>query len=196
MERKDNETYISYIKRVTDYCADKKISYSEWGDYVLGTENNYSSENLRKAFYVCEKIFKNIDIDSCESDETFERLEALKEEIKKERLKTQTCNIERNRIDRQKAREELFYEQVGEYIKKVIPPQLETVHIRHTSNKYILTLADIHYGAEFVTQSNEYSKKIAKDRFEILKGETIRFIKERGLRELTIVGLGDFCKVY
>ena len=61
MERKENETYISYIKRVTNACSDKKISYSEWGDYILGTDNNYSSENLRKAFYVVYKLLNKID---------------------------------------------------------------------------------------------------------------------------------------
>lgn len=47
-------------------------------------------------------------------------------------------------------------------------------------------------GAEFISVNNEYSPKIVKDRFEILKSETIDFIKNKGLTELTIVGLSDY----
>lgn len=193
MVRKENESYISYIKRCTNACADKKITYDEWGNSILGVENAYGSENLRKAFYVVSKLLNNLNENDCaNSDEVLEELEILKKEIKKERLKLQTVNVERNRIDRQDARLELWYEQVGNFVKKLKPPILENIKIRNTNKKYIQTIADIHYGAEFVSSNNEYSPKIVKDRFEILKCETIKFIKEKGLSELTIVGLGDF----
>ena len=56
MQRKDNESYLSYVRRVTEACSDKRITYSEWGDCVLGAENVYSSDNLRKAFYCVSKM--------------------------------------------------------------------------------------------------------------------------------------------
>ena len=119
MQRKDNESYLSYVRRVTDACADKRISYSEWGDCVLGVDNVYSSDNLRKAFYCVSKMLNKIEDDSIE-DDMFEELESLREEIRKERVKLQTVNIERSRIERQDARYELFYEQIGQYIQKVV----------------------------------------------------------------------------
>ena len=54
--RKQNEEYVDYMKRIIRMCADKQISYSEMGDALLGDLNCYSAENLRKAFYVLEKI--------------------------------------------------------------------------------------------------------------------------------------------
>lgn len=193
MRKGNEESYLSYIKRITNACADKTISYEEWGNLLLGDENTYSSENLRKSFYVISKLLNKLDEDVCsDSNEVLQELEELKASIKKERYKLQTVNVERNRIDRQSARVELFYEQIADCIKKLVPPTLEYVHIRNTKKKYIQTLSDIHAGADFVSCNNEYSPKILKDRFEILKGQTIDFIKDKGLKELTIVGLSDY----
>lgn len=189
IKRYDGETETSFIIRC---CQAKTVEcWDEVGDYinsVLGYDK--SSSAYRKMYQYYTKVKE--DIKDITIEEQMRELEELKQKIELEKKKIQTLNIEKNRLDRQDARKELFYEQVGDYIKKLIPPQLENVKIRNINKKYILTLADIHYGAEFAIQNNEYNKKITKDRFEILKGETIKFIKEKGLSELTIVGLGDF----
>ena len=56
---------------------------------------------------------------------------------------------------------------------------------------YILTIADIHYGAEFISQNNEYSRDICKQRLEFLVGEIENFVNKHQINELTIVSLGD-----
>ena len=61
MEKLKDESYISYIKRITNQCKDKKITFSEWGDYILGDENVYSDDNCRKGFYIVRKILDRLD---------------------------------------------------------------------------------------------------------------------------------------
>ena len=58
--RNENESYISYLKRIIQLVKDDKIGYSEMGDCLLGSKNVYSSENLRKGYYVLQKISDNI----------------------------------------------------------------------------------------------------------------------------------------
>lgn len=194
LRRYENESEDAFIYRVCDAKGTEDLlTWEDIGDFLndeLGY--NYSSSKYRKAYQYTQNMIEANKDKFYDVDSQIEELETLKEELKRERVKLQTVNIEKNRLDRQDARWELFYEQIGQYVKKVIPPQLETVHIQKHDKKYIQVLTDIHYGAVFATLNNEYNPKIVKDRFEILKEETIQFIKEKGITELTVVGLQDF----
>ena len=191
-KRYENETDDELIYRI---CSQKEM-IGCWQDVadILNDllDENYNESKYRKAYQAQKKIIDLKQESLADINEQLDELNQLKEDLRKERMKLQTVNIEKNRINRQDARYELFYEQIGEYIKKLTPPKLENIHIKKSNKKYIQTLADIHMGSEFVSANNEYSPKIVKDRFEILKSETIHFIKEKQLEELTIIGLSDF----
>ena len=94
MGRKENETYLQYIKRVTELCFNKLISYTEWGDCVLGTENVYSEDNCRKGFYIVSKMLNKFDDEIVMNDKEIEKsLKDLRYELLKERKKLQTINL-------------------------------------------------------------------------------------------------------
>ena len=84
MERLKDEEYISYVKRVTSACSNKQITYSEWGDYILGTENVYSDDNCRKGFYIVSKLIDKLD-SNCEitDDKLIKEIEIKKRELQK-----------------------------------------------------------------------------------------------------------------
>lgn len=191
--RYDMETDDELIYRICSMKGNENLL--TWNDIadvlnnLLGT--TYTESKFRKFYQNAQKIINKKQEELADLSNQLDELEELKESIRKERMKLQTVNIERNRIDRQDARKELFYEQIGQYIKKVNPPKLDRVYTKKQDKKYILTLSDVHMGADFVSVNNEYSPKIVKDRFEILKEEVINFIKDKGLQQLTIVGLGD-----
>ena len=197
IKRQDGETEEQLLCRISQQKDENNLTWQDIADIMNKLLNyNYSESRYRKHFAKIKNFFnddENIeyDIDVEEINDEITKLEKLKKEIKAERIKLQTCNVERNRLDRQEARWELFYEQVGNYIHNLTPPKLENIKIKDTNKKYIQTLADIHMGAKYVVTNNEYNPNIVKQRFEILKGETIKFIKEHGLEELTILGLED-----
>lgn len=117
------------------------------------------------------------------------------QELRKERIKLQTANIERSRIDRSEARQEMYYEHVGQIIKALPIPNFEQITDTDDDvadqRDYILTITDIHFGAEFLSENNKYSKKIALERFEYLLDKTIHFIKQNKLTNLKVICLGD-----
>lgn len=197
IKRQDGETEEQLLCRISQQKDENNLTWQDIADIMNKLLNyNYSESRYRKHFAKIKNFFnddENIeyDIDVEEINDEITKLEKLKKEIKAERIKLQTCNVERNRLDRQEARWELFYEQIGNYIHNLTPPKLENIKIKDTNKKYIQTLADIHMGAKYVVTNNEYNPNIVKQRFEILKGETIKFIKEHGLEELTILGLED-----
>lgn len=188
----DGETEDELIYRI---CSMKE-AIGTWKDVsevlneLLGYE--YDESCYRKKYQSFQKILGANKNKFADGEKQIEELERLQNDLRKERYKLQTVNLERNRIDRQDARQSLFFEQVSQYIQKMETPILKyEVNDTDEEIKYIQTIADIHYGSQFATDTNEYNTKIAKDRFEILLSETIKFIKRNSVDTLTIVLLGD-----
>ena len=115
------------------------------------------------------------------------------DELRKERMKLQTLNVERNRLDRSLYRQELFYEYVGQMVKELPWPEFKPLFPKtyQGEKEYCLCLADLHYGSTFKSENNEYSPTIAKERFEYLLDELIAFVKDKQLNHINVLELGD-----
>lgn len=189
--RNHGETDEQLIYRVCS-LKDTIGTWQQVADIINSlTNNNYDESVYRKKYQSFNTIMNANQDKFVDAQTQLDDIEEQKEILRKERIKLQTVNIERNRIDRQEARRELWYEQIGQYIKTLDAPKLENIKIRRTNVKYIQSLADIHYGANFKSANNEYSREIVKRRFEILKSKTIDFIKDKGIETLYVVDLGD-----
>lgn len=187
----ENENIDAYIYRI---CENKGIMTWEEVADILNDELDYeySSSKYRKAYQAQKKIIDLKQESLASLEDQFEELKELKEELRKERVKLQTLNLERNRITREDARQELFYEQIGQYIKSKECKKLQPHRIPKNKNmKYLLGIADVHAGAKWATNTNEYDMKIVHDRFEILLEEVESFIDDKQLDELNIALLGD-----
>jgi hypothetical protein len=121
-----------------------------------------------------------------------EEKKLIEENIRKERYKLKATNLERDRKDRQGSRFELFYENVRDAITTLPLPEIKSYSIKKDNDdEYVVLIADVHFGAKFVSAHNEYSIEIVKQRFSKLLSELIVLIEERHLRKLIILGLGD-----
>lgn len=114
-------------------------------------------------------------------------------ELRKERMKLQTANIERNRLDRKEARQEMYYEQIGSACKTLPIPDFEPLSCSDNfeSMSYVVTISDQHYGATFESENNAYSPAIFRERLSYLAGRLIQFVKHKAVPHITIVSLGD-----
>ena len=192
-KRYDGETEEQLLYRIGQMKDELGYSWQEVADIMNGLlDYDYSESKYRKQFCTFKKMLEaNENIFSDENGYKQE-LDTLKHDIKSERLKLQTLNLERNRLDREEARHELFYEQIGQYIKSREVPKLVPLYKPRKANmKYLLGIADIHANARWKTNTNEYSMDIVSQRLTTLLIETIKFIEEKGLDELNIVLLGD-----
>ena len=194
-ERMNGETDNELIYRV---CQDKERigSWQEVTDILndlLG--KNYTESKYRKQFQSFCQMFRASNLENVTTSEYEEKLRQREEDLRKERIKLQTLNMERSRIDRQEARQDLFYEYIANAIEAL--PLPEFVEWENNDDfgckeyEYVLSIADIHYGAEFVGQSNSYSREVVKERFEYLTGEVLQFVKDNNVHNLHIVCLGD-----
>ena len=192
-KRYDGETEEQLLYRIGQMKDELGYSWQEVADIMNDLlDYDYSESKYRKQFCAFKKMLEaNEDIFS-DDDGYKEELNSLKHDIKSERLKLQTLNLERNRLDREEARHELFYEQIGQYIQSREVPKLTPLYKPRNKNmKYLLGIADIHANAKWRTNTNEYSMDIVSKRLMKLLVEVIQFVKEKELDELNIVLLGD-----
>lgn len=188
----DNETDEELIYRI---CS-AKDEIGSWQDVsnilnsLLNTE--YTESKFRKQFQSFQKMLEANQSRILEDDNYLKELELKMEQIRKERIKLQTANVERNRVDRNISRQEMYYEFVGKLCNTLPLPEFYPVFIsRDIDKQYLVTIADVHYGAKFVSENNEYSPEIARERFENLTGELIDFVKNSAINTIHIASLGD-----
>lgn len=179
VNKRTDESYLSYSKRITQLLTDGLINCDEWGKAILG-ENIYSSENTRRCAKFFSQFISNLENDLIESENEDKVVEIKKalEDLKSERIKIQTANLEYNANAKFEARNELFNEKIVEAIKSLAPIQIK--HIEHkTFNQGktgLLCISDLHAGSNYQIKGlyneivNSYSFDIMKDRLWRLIG--------------------------
>lgn len=190
------ETYEQACKDISDKLeGNNDLDWSEIKDKyniqcAVDTIRKSSSTIFGGQFrteYLKNQIYTNPDEFSKEKE-----LDKKLADIRKERIKLQTANIEKGRIDRSESRQEMYYEYVGSAVSTLPLPDFKPILGESNSDiNYLVGLADVHYGAKYKSINNEYSPEIAKERFEYLTGRLIEFIQKKHINRLTVVSLGD-----
>lgn len=202
MDRKKNESYLSFSKRVTRALSNKTISYKEWAKSLLN-ENIYGEENTRRCFVFFEKflsILENDEINNIQDENKLQEILIAKKELEKERKKIQTINLEYNQYVRDISRYELFNEKIKEAIDNM--PALifsNTIQDKFNSKQTaVLCISDAHNGVEINMQTvfnepiNIYSPDILKKRLNKLADTVIKDYKNNfNYKKLIIFDLGD-----
>ena len=124
--RLDNESDKDLINRI---CSEKD-NIGSWQDVadvlneLLGT--CFTESKYRKNFKLYSEGFQ--DSQQLALSEHTDKISQQLSDIKKERIKLQTLNVERNRKDRAEARQELYYEQIGSLVNTLPIPELTLIY--------------------------------------------------------------------
>ena len=193
MERKENESYLGYVRRTTEALDNGKIDYKEWGDCVLGYDNNYSSDNARKASYFVKKMLPKLegDTDITEND-ILNSIATQRQELNKDKIQMRDQRRELNKLLMGQARYENLVEVLEEKIDEL--PSCDFggyVEKNITPKSAILQLTDWHVGAVINTQWNEYSVDIAKSRAKQLCDKVKRYALNYNITDLMVEINGD-----
>lgn len=193
-KRLDGETDQELIYRI---CSEKD-KIGTWSDVknILNRilHKTYGESTYRKSYQSFNKMMEANRNKFVNSSEQLEEINKQIEELKRERIKLQTSNIERNRIDRSVSRQEMYYEYVGNAITSLPLPEFNPFPIENKEGEtieYLVALSDMHYGATFKSENNEYSPDIARDRLVYLTEELVQFTQKNKIGKLNIVCLGD-----
>ena len=145
MQRNENETIIAYMERATQALSKGDISIKEWAEVVAGDGEVYSPETLRR----CSNLFKmfleqyHILVKDGAPSEEKENLEQILEEIKKEKIKVQTANLEYNANLRHDARQDMLSEKVVDAIERLSHLSLLLLTVlKRLMRKWIVLMRD------------------------------------------------------
>lgn len=193
-KRLDGETDQELIYRI---CSEKD-KIGTWNDVKLVLNKllnkTYGESVYRKSYQSFNKMMEANRKKFVNSNEQLEEINKQVEELKRERIKLQTSNIERNRIDRSVSRQEMYYEYVGKAITSLPLPEFNPLFIEDKDNgtiEYLVALSDLHYGATFKSENNEYSPDVARNRLVYLTEKLIQFVHKNKVSKLKIACLGD-----
>lgn len=193
----ENETEEQYLWKIGQLVDSGKIeSWASVNDIVnkeiLGDDETlWRTESAWRKKYQAAKKFYDGCFSKMESNEYFDKLEEQRRELEKQRQKLYATKTEYARQVRQQSRFELFYENISNEIKVLDIPEFVGLDYSISDKEYILSIADIHAGANFVTETNEYSFEEITNRFNKLLNDTIIFVREHQLSGIKVLCLGD-----
>ena len=192
LKKKENESKESYIHRVYSLKVENNLTNKEIAEII----NKELGTNCQESYF--RGIGKYFEIGYNEALEKIKnnKNEDIKEkvdELKYERVKIRAEKSELNRLLNKHSKFDLFYDNVKEAIKTLPLPKFETIKDdnENTQEGWILTIADIHYNADFVSENNVYNRDIAKERFELLLERTKQLIERNNIKVITVLGMGD-----
>lgn len=170
LSKQPNETELDYHKRlifgklVDGTLADE--DYSELAPYVYGKE--YSSDVARRMMYGSRRTLELLDaqaVAQITSDDILSELDAKRIEFQKERQKFYDQRNALNKVIRDRSRQEELNEILCEAIKSGDLPCLDYTQtdIVHSDNDLLVSLNDIHYGANIQNYWNTYNSDICRD---------------------------------
>ena len=165
-----NETELAYHKRlifgklVDGTLADE--DYSELAPYVYGKD--YSSDVARRMMYGSRRTLELLDtnaISQITSDAILSELDAKIIESRKERQKVFDQRNALSKVIRERSRQEELNEILCEAIQSGNLPRLnyQRTEIEPSDNDLLVSLNDIHYGANVQNYWNTYNSDICRD---------------------------------
>lgn len=194
----DNENFHQYIWRMDELVQSGK--YKNWKEITpfVNAELFGEDESLfrdesafRKGVKYARDYFEAGVFGVGSDDEYYKKLEEQRLELEKERQKLYATKTEYTRQVRQQSRFELFYENVADGIKELTVPDFVGLDYSANNKEYIISIADIHAGANFVTETNKYSFDEITNRFNKLLNYSINFVCEHQLSNIKVLCLGD-----
>ena len=196
-KKQSSETYDDFWWRI---CSSKdaniyNLTWDEVGE-ILNSElgEDFTSSKWRKNYQMMKKGFYKAREENADAEDIIDEIEIKKLELKEEQIKLSTLRLDLNKTVRNTARFEQWIDEVKEAIGKVevIIPEYKGVQIDSDIEKdYLLTIADIHTGRKGESLDNYYDLETLQNRMWQVRDEVIEMVKEKSIKTLKILSLGD-----
>lgn len=198
MNRRENETELDYHRRlVYGKLIDKTLAdvdYSELSKYVYGQE--YSSDVCRRMLYGSSRTLQLVDreAESSVTDATLlNELEQKKIELQKERQRFYDQRVAFNKVVRERARQEELNDIITRAVQSGELPTLRYTpsEITPSDNDLLVSLNDIHFGAQVDNYWCKYSSEICARMMRSYIDQIITIGKTHGSENCIVWANGD-----
>ena len=209
LKKEDNENTNEYIWRMCDY-KDKGLLDLNWeqvGELInkelFGSDEELyrTSSAYRKPYQYAKDFYDDVFKKRMylDDNEVIKKMDDLKRDIQKERIKLNTTRVEYNKWLRENARDELIVEEICKSISNLSPLEKPAyIQNKYSTKEYCLVFGDEHYGTEFELTDllgniiNSYSPEIFEKRMWDLFYQVIDIIKKEDINTLNVYSMGDF----
>ena len=209
LKKEDNENTNEYIWRMCDY-KDKGLLDLNWeqvGELInkelFGSDEELyrTSSAYRKPYQYAKDFYDDVFKKRMylDDNEAIKKMDDLKRDIQKERIKLNTTRVEYNKWLRENARDELIVEEICKSISNLSPLEKPAyIQNKYSTKEYCLVFGDEHYGTEFELTDllgniiNSYSPEIFEKRMWDLFYQVIDIIKKEDINTLNVYSMGDF----
>lgn len=142
--------------------------YEELSERLFGEGNCFNSSEVRKRMYGMRAIIEAIERDgeaAIQDEDALSALDSKRFELQKERQKFFDQRNALNKLLRERSRQEELNEILTEAVKSGNLPQLnyQRVEIEPSDNDLLVSLNDIHYGANVQNYWNTYNSDICRE---------------------------------
>lgn len=154
------------IGKLVDHTIDD--DYEDLSERLFGEGNCFNSSEVRKRMYGMKTLIEAIERDGAESiqdEDALSALDAKRIELQKERQKFFDQRNAFNKLLRERSRQEELNEILMEAIQSGNLPQLDykRVEIAPSDNDLLVSLNDIHYGANINNYWNTYNSDVCRE---------------------------------
>lgn len=154
------------IGKLVDRTIDD--DYEELSERLFGEGNCFNSSEVRKRMYGMKAIIEAIERDgeaAIHDEDKLSVLDCKRFELQKERQRFFDQRNALNKLLRERSRQEELNEILTEAVKSGNLPQLnyQRVEIEPTDNDLLVSLNDIHYGANVQNYWNTYNSDICRE---------------------------------
>lgn len=174
-QKTDEETRLQYIWRVC-FAKDSGVIDITWEEVanilnqsLVQDETEYLGESAYRKQYQQAKMYFEEVFSKMVSDEYYQQIAEQKRELQIERYKFFDQRNAYNKILRRRARQEEINEIINTAIEKGSLPALnfsDNVYYEHSNNDMLISLTDIHYGANIKNAWNTYNSDVCRERFK------------------------------
>lgn len=195
-KKRPEETNDQYIHRVCPLREQNGLSWQRLADIINAECGlNHSESKYRKDYARERAAYYTGVAEAAEEEESPSYFSKEEEMALRQRVMTATEKTPYLRELRQDARFERFYRLIAEQLKELPPPEgvaNEAKYFpRSEAKEYLLTLADLHFGAAFESINNKYNMDIAEERLGLIVAYLRSFVEEHAVNTIKILSLGD-----
>ena len=195
---KEGESKEAFIHRIYSHRIEigggRKASDEELGEICrkeLG--ESFDESAYRKPYQYFERMFDAIK-DQFYDPQYIQKIEAQKDELYKQQVKTRDQTREKYRTLKDEARIEVMIEairQSAESYPAIKPIYRDEITMAKDGAEGILTLSDWHVGSEIDNFRNKFNEQILEKRVSTLVRKTIKYCMVHNVTKLTVINAGD-----
>lgn len=182
------------IGKLVDRTIDD--DYEELSERLFGEGNCYNSSEVRKRMYGMKTIIEAIEQDgeaAVVDEDTISILDSKKIELQKERQKFFDQRNAYNKLLRERSRQEELNEILFEAVRAGNLPTLNYTYseVEPSDNDLLVSLNDIHYGANVHNYWNTYNSDICRDMMRRYLDRIISIGRTHGSENCIVWANGD-----